>query len=53
MAVMTVACVLAALEAPLGSHGRALTVALALIVVGSVATVIRRTHHMVNELEAR
>src|SRR5262249_51503275 len=53
MAVMTVAAVLGAAEAALGAPARVLLVALVVVVVGSAATVIRRTYRIVRALEAR
>src|SRR5262249_28049761 len=47
MAVMTVAAVLGAAEAALGAPARVLLVALVVVVVGSAATVIRRTYRIV------
>jgi phosphatidylglycerophosphate synthase len=53
MAVMTAACVLSIVEPALGWHGEILAVALAIIIVGSVITFIRRTLHIVEELKRR
>lgn len=53
MAVMTAASVLAAAEVALGLSGRALGVALAVVVVGCAVTVVRRTARLVRALEAR
>jgi phosphatidylglycerophosphate synthase len=53
MAVMTLACLLAALEPVLGWDGRVMTMALVMIVVGCAVTVVRRTRRIVRELESR
>jgi hypothetical protein len=53
MAVMTLACLLAALEPVLGWDGRVMTLALAVIVVGCAVTIVRRTRRIVRELESR
>ena len=45
--------VLTALEAVLGVSGRVMAIALALIVVGCIATIVRRTRRLLHELEAR
>lgn len=53
MATLTVACLLAALERALAWPPRALPLALALIIVGSLWTAARRTRRIARELEAR
>ncbi len=53
MATLTVACLLAALERAFAWPPRALPLALALIIVGSVWTALRRTRRIARELEAR
>ena len=54
MAVMTVACLLSAIEEWVsGRRGVVLTLALALVVLGSIATVGRRLLRIVRALEAR
>ena len=53
MAVMTAACLLATVEPALGWNGRVMTLALGVIVFGSLITIIRRVRRIVKELEAR
>lgn len=53
MAVMTVACVTSAALAFKGSDGLVMAVALAIVVVGCVITVARRTWAIIKELESR
>jgi len=53
MAVMTAACLVAALEAALGWEGRVITLALVLIVFGCIVTIVRRTRLIVRDLESR
>jgi len=52
MAVLTVACLLSALERPLHATLYALTAAVALIAVGSAITCVARTRAIVRQLEA-
>ena len=53
MAVMTAACLSAALEISMGWNLYAMTLALGVIVAGSVMTIIRRTILIVRDLESR
>jgi phosphatidylglycerophosphate synthase len=53
MAVKSAAAPLSAGDAAVGAPPRVLVVALATVVVGSAATVVRRTHRIVSALEAR
>jgi phosphatidylglycerophosphate synthase len=53
MAVLTAACLLSELEVAYGYAGRVLAVALAVVVVGSLLTFVRRTRLVVRELAAR
>ncbi len=53
MAVLTVACVLAALEPLAGWRGQTIGIALALIVAGSIVTLVRRTAQIVAEIGVR
>lgn len=53
MATMTVACVLSALEPLVGWRGQIIAFALALIVVGSIVTFIRRTRRIIADVNAR
>ncbi|MBI4179153.1 CDP-alcohol phosphatidyltransferase family protein [bacterium] len=53
MAVMTAACLVAALEAALASEGRAITVALVVVAAGSALTIARRLTGIVRALRAR
>jgi phosphatidylglycerophosphate synthase len=53
MAVMTAACVAAALEAAADPGGRVMTVALLVIIVGCLVTIARRTRRIVADLESR
>ena len=52
MAVMTGACLIAALQAWLGAAPSVLPLALALIVVGCLVTLVRRTRLILADLEA-
>jgi len=53
MAVMTAGCVLSTFEPLLGWRGQTLTLALAIVIVGSVVTLIRRTSRIVADLKRR
>jgi phosphatidylglycerophosphate synthase len=53
MAVLTVACLASVVEVAFGYSGRVLTIALAAVVVGSLATFARRTLLIAEELRAR
>jgi phosphatidylglycerophosphate synthase len=53
MFTLTVVTVLAGVEALLDMPPRAIAAGLAVIVVGSVATIVRRTRRIVNEVNAR
>lgn len=53
MFTLTVACVIAAIEAMLTLAPRAMFAGLTLIIVGSVVTAVRRTRRIVSEMEAR
>lgn len=53
MAVLTGACVLSTLEPLVGWHGQIIAFALALIVAGSIVTLVRRTARIAAELKAR
>jgi phosphatidylglycerophosphate synthase len=53
MFTLTVVTLLAAVEVLLDKPARAIAAGLAVIVVGSVATTVRRTRRMVNEVTAR
>lgn len=53
MATLTVACVASTLEPLVGWHGQIIALALALIVVGSLVTLARRTAAIVAELKLR
>ena len=53
MAVMTAACLLSAVEVGLGWRGPVFTVALMIIVLGSLYTVFRRVHRIYQDLESR
>jgi phosphatidylglycerophosphate synthase len=53
MAVMAAACLAASVEAASGHTPRAVVVALAIVVIGCVATIGRRTLRVVRELEAK
>jgi phosphatidylglycerophosphate synthase len=53
MAVMTVACVLSTLEPLTGWHGQLLAVALAVVALGSLATIVRRTLQIVADVTTR
>lgn len=52
MAVMTVACLAAAVQAWLGAAPSVLPLGLALVVVGCVVTLVRRTRRILADLEA-
>jgi hypothetical protein len=51
MAILTVACIAAAIEAGLGAAPRSLAIALLVISIGSMATVVRRTARIIQQLE--
>jgi phosphatidylglycerophosphate synthase len=51
MAILTVACIAAAIEAGLGAAPRSLAIALLVISIGSMATVVRRTARIIRQLE--
>jgi phosphatidylglycerophosphate synthase len=51
MAVLTAACLGAALEPAVGASGRVMTAALALIAIGCLVTIARRTRRVVDALE--
>jgi phosphatidylglycerophosphate synthase len=53
MAVMTVACVLSVFEPLVGWRGQVLAVALAIVALGSLVTLVRRTLRIVAEVDAR
>jgi phosphatidylglycerophosphate synthase len=53
MAVMTVACILSTAEPLAGWHGQVLAAALAIVVVGSIVTLVRRVARIVAEVSAR
>ena len=53
MAVLTVACVLSAFEPVVGWRGQIVALALAIVAVGSLVTLIRRTLCIVAEVDAR
>ncbi len=53
MAVMTVACVLAVFEPLLGWRGQVVALALAIVAIGSLVTLVRRTLRIVAEVNAR
>lgn len=53
MAVLTVASLLSTLEPLVGWHGQVLAAALIVIVIGCVATLVRRTSQIVAEVTAR
>lgn len=53
MAVMTVACVLSVLEPLVGWRGQIVALALAIVAVGSLVTLVRRTLRIVAEVNAR
>jgi len=52
MAVMTAACLAAGVEVGLGGTPRAMAAALALVVAGCIATIVRRTVAIARELES-
>ena len=53
MFTLTIAALLSAVEPMLGTPLRAMPISLAVIVVGSIVTVCRRTQRIVGEMEAR
>jgi hypothetical protein len=53
MALMTAACLLAAVEEPLAGTRFALTVAVALIAAGSLVTCVTRTRAIAARLQGR
>jgi len=53
MAVMTAACLIAVLEVVAGWPGAVVPIALGIIIIGCVATIVRRTRFIVSELEAK
>ncbi|HEY2989156.1 MAG TPA: CDP-alcohol phosphatidyltransferase family protein [Candidatus Binatia bacterium] len=53
MAVMTAACLIAEFEAAMDWEGRAITYALALIVLGCAVTIVRRIGLIVQDLESK
>src|SRR5439155_18648808 len=53
MAVITAACLLTAIEEMLGSTGRTMTLALAIVAVGCVITIARRVSRILRVLESR
>ena len=53
MALMTLACVVAAAEALAGLPDRAITAALCLVVAGCIVTVVRRLRAIARAVEAR
>jgi hypothetical protein len=53
MAVLTLACALAAAEPLWGWQGQVMTVALGLITLGAAVTVVRRTLGLARRLKAR
>jgi phosphatidylglycerophosphate synthase len=53
MAVMTVACVLSVFEPLVGWRGQVVAVALAIVALGSLVTLVRRTLRIVAEVDAR
>lgn len=53
MAVMTVACVLAAIGAFMNAAGLVVTVALGIVIAGTLLTITRRTRHIIQTLEGR
>lgn len=52
MAVMTVACLLAALETGLGTRPLALALGLGVVIIGGAVTMIRRLRAIADELTA-
>jgi phosphatidylglycerophosphate synthase len=52
MAVLTTACLLAALEAAVGRTEHVITAALAVVSLGSVATLVRRLRRIITEVQA-
>jgi phosphatidylglycerophosphate synthase len=52
MAILTVACIGAAIETGLGAAPRSLLIALVIILIGSVLTIVRRTAKIVHQLES-
>jgi hypothetical protein len=53
MAVLTVACILSTLEPRFGLRGQTIALGLAIIVVGSVVTFVRRTLRIAADVRAR
>ncbi|MEO8128246.1 MAG: CDP-alcohol phosphatidyltransferase family protein [Bryobacteraceae bacterium] len=53
MAVLTAGCIGAAAESFIGASPRSLAIALGVIVIGSAATMVRRTARIVQQLESR
>ncbi|HEY6485528.1 MAG TPA: CDP-alcohol phosphatidyltransferase family protein [Candidatus Cybelea sp.] len=53
MAVLTGACVLSTFEPLAGWHGEVLAAALAVIIIGCIVTLVRRTSQIVSEIAAR
>jgi len=53
MNVLSIACLAGAAVIPLGHAGLVLVAGLAIVVFGSVLTTIRRTRHLIQELDAR
>ncbi len=53
MAVMTVACVLSVFEPLLSWRGQVVALALAIVAIGSIVTLVRRTLRIVAEVKAR
>jgi len=52
MAVLTAACIGAAIETAIGAPQRSIAVALLLILIGSAVTTVRRTTRIVHQLES-
>jgi phosphatidylglycerophosphate synthase len=52
MAILTIACIAAALEAGLGVTPYSLAIALMIILIGSAATTLRRTSKIIQSLES-
>lgn len=53
MAVMTVACVLAAICVFMNAGAQVVAVALVIVIIGTLLTITRRTRHIIQTLEAR
>jgi phosphatidylglycerophosphate synthase len=53
MAVMTVACVASVVEPLLGWRGQIVAAALAIVILGSVVTLVRRTSRIIADLKAQ